>query len=911
MNRLVKRTTVLVVSILVAFLFSAQVAFAADVTVSKTFDSSVQVGDEVDMGYAKVTNFVRVANDSTKGYYLQFYLHFSDTYGFFGKEVDLEGFSCIDWSLPAPGGGGVAGPSGDTYLGYDYNSTVHAYGTVTGVDEENCTVTYLVTTYTVISGHEEVAWTGYQRLQKTVTIAYTSPTGSVQLIKQTASAMTDLVADNSLYSLEGAEYGLYKTEADAQADTNRVATFVTGSDGKTQTVTGIATGAYYVKEVKASPGYELDTQIVSVAVASGSNTFTVTEIPKSDTLTIYKVDSESNTSVAQGAATLAGAQFEITFYAGGYYTQAACANMTATRAWVVRTDENGTAALATAYLVSGDSFYYDKSGNATLPFGTVTIKEIAAPEGYTIPANAPTVVAHISENGVTYTNGATSAVFADEVITGTITVTKTLKNAGGADADPSVLAGVQITIVSQTTGKAVDTLTLDETGTATSSALPYDTYLLYEVPETLPEGVQPYAWTQAGSTENIAFATVNITASGNYGANFTDYTDTTVEVFKTDIDTGEPLADAEFTLYTVPSEYLVISEGNVTVSSDFDASDMDAWEPVGALTTGEDGVASFEDIIFGAYRLIETAPPENYLDETATQKAVETIVHDFVVDMAHSGAQIPVEDKHVSIAIEIYEYTIEVTSALLDATEYELTSNVGSEEIIYHVGTRNLSSVDTDPYTLTTLMDELNEQGLFVTRVWTGTATGDADGVAVLQYRTNLSDGWLDWAEISVLEPSGFDVAGLGLAEGEYITGLQVQFGAVTADFHSGIEYGDEYDWCFAVVGTQAMTPDDGVLVNSSRAYTARMVTATTTIDAEAVDSTETTVIDSFTLGEAQEWTLSSEVTTSVIIPATADSAGRGLGFALAVLFAAGAVSVSVGGVRRRYRGAECGETRR
>ncbi len=868
MNRKIRRTTVLVVGIVLSFLLGAGTALAAEPKINKPFDPP-EVGTTIDLGYGSVVG-IRCEGEwsatDPDAYETIFTLRFDDTFDYFGEPTEFVDFYCIDKTMAAPGSSGTAGEWPVTFVGNRWNSRFKAQAVVRHVDTQACTVTYSITCYMVM--HEGTAnetisqrYTNYQRMYADVVIPWI-PTASISLQKY--SVLPVLTEGNELYSLAGAEYGLYLTEEDAEVDANRIETFVTLADGSSQVVDNVEIGTYYVKELIPSPGYKLDPRVRSISVVGGANVFSLPEVPYSDPPAIWKVDSHlvfdpkepfnGDINLAQGNATLEGAQFEIQYYSGGYYSASEYLNMAPTRSWIVRSLSDGYAGVDPECYVSGDDLYFDELGDPTIPLGTVTIREVAAPEGYLLPENPPTILVHITTNGPVYSTGHSAAFFADDVIAGNIAVQKTLLHPGGQAADPSVLEGVKIAVVSSSTGETVETLTLDARGAATSGQLPYGTYQLFELPETLPEGVQPYAWTAAGSTENIAFATVNITEARIYDANFTDYTDTTTKVLKTDADTGELLSGAEFTLYSAPKEYVSIEDGNVTLAADFDADDPDAWEFYDALTTGSDGVASFENLPFGYYRLIETSAPDGYLDETGTQNAATTVVHDFVVDLAHSGAEIPVADKRVNIAVEIYERTIAVTSALLDATEYELGSNVGGEEVVYHVGARNASSVDTDRFTLTTPMDELNDLGLRATRLWTGTATGDKDGRAMLQFTTANSPEWQDWSEISVLEPQGFAVEELGLAEGDYLTGLRVQFGPVTYDFHSGTDYGDGFDWCFAVVGTQPLQPGDGVLVNASQAYTARDVTPTTTIDAEAVDQVETRVIDSFILGEATRW---------------------------------------------------------
>ena len=867
------KVAAIVIAVLASLLIPAS-AFAETLTATKVVSEFPNVGDTVELGYGDVTSLWCTGETFEEGQ-VWFNVHFDDTWDVFGNALDATNFMCIDHDLGALGGG--YGDQGWPVQWVGSPTRFKATATVTNVDPAAGTVTYTVLAYAVryVNGVENTnpAYTGFQRMQGTITV-YFPTVGSLSLLK--VSSAPDCTEGNPMYSLEGAEYGLYASEEDANADDNRIFTFVTNAEGRTQSTDMLATGTYWVKELKASQGYRVDQIPRMVSLTAGANSFTVQEIPFSDPPVVWKTDSQlefdpqaffkASQNKSQGAATLAGAQFEVRYYAGLFSVEE-CAAITPTRTWIIQSDNDGYAEVRASYVVAGDPVYIGANGDSTMPLGTVTIREIAAPAGYKMPADPPTILVHITPSGPVYSTGHTAAFFADDVIKGRIAVTKTLVDANGNEADPARLAGVQVRVVATTSGATVATLTLDETGSATSGLLPYDTYQLYEVPESLPADVQPYSWTTALTNDALPFASVSITAEITYTATFTDYTTETVTVTKTDIDSGVPLSGAVFDLYSVPTEFLTITDGAVSVSGDFDASNTDNWIHVETLTTDEYGVVRFNRLPFGVYRVIETEAPAHYMTETRTQNADETIVHDLVIDALHESAALSIADKRVDIAVEIYEKTIEVTSAAFDGTEYGLASNVGEEEYIYHVGTANDSSVDTDRFILTTPMNDINDHGLRVTRVWTGTATGDYDGTAILRYQTALSEGWLDWVEVDLSESAQHDVEDLGLAEGDYITALQADFGPVASDFHSGTEYGDDHDWCFAVVATEALTPDVPPITNSSTAYTALDVSPTTTIDCEAVAEVETRVIEPFTMEASGKEPVIVTETTPVVIP--------------------------------------------
>lgn len=215
-------------------------------------------------------------------------------------------------------------------------------------------------------------------------------------IKKTSAnpAITD---NNPCYSLQGAEYGVYKTEADAKADKNKVNTLTIGKYDSSEKYKDwsneieLDEGTYYVKETKNPKGYALNNSVVSVVVKANESSWIGSngefkDYPQSDPVRILlgKVDKETNKNKPQGSASLAGAEFTIKYYKGLYDSDPAKSGQTPARSWVLKTNENGFATLSSKYKVSGDDFYYASTGDPTLPVGTITIQETKAPTGYFI-----------------------------------------------------------------------------------------------------------------------------------------------------------------------------------------------------------------------------------------------------------------------------------------------------------------------------------------------------------------------------------------------------------------------------------------------------------------------------------------------------------------------------------------------
>lgn len=215
-------------------------------------------------------------------------------------------------------------------------------------------------------------------------------------IKKTSAnpAITD---NNPCYSLQGAEYGVYKTEADAKANKNKVNTLTIGKYDSSEKYKDwsneieLDAGTYYLKETKNPKGYALNNSVVSVVVKANESSWIGSngefkDYPQSDPVSVVlgKVDKETNKNKPQGSASLAGAEFTVKYYKGLYDSDPAKSGQVPARSWVLKTDKDGYCDLTKEYKISGDDFYYNNTDLPTLPVGTITIQETKAPSGYFI-----------------------------------------------------------------------------------------------------------------------------------------------------------------------------------------------------------------------------------------------------------------------------------------------------------------------------------------------------------------------------------------------------------------------------------------------------------------------------------------------------------------------------------------------
>lgn len=279
------------------------------------------------------------------------------------------------------------------------------------------------------------------------------PTGGVELVK--SSSNHEVTDGNGSYSLAGAVYTVYSDEACTQA----VATITTDADGR-GSVVGLRAGSYWARETTPASGYALSQDVITLSVEAGRTTkATATDAPQTNPLglVLAKADAETGEASPLGAASLAGAEFEVRYYAGQYDEGGLPED--ATRTWTVTTGEDGTADLSSA---TGDELYRDASGNAVVPLGTVAIRETRAPEGY--KASVGTFVTHVTAEGTSERVSTYAApTVSEQVRRGDLELVK------AESGSMRRLAGVPFRITSATTGES-HVIVTDENGQAGTAA---------------------------------------------------------------------------------------------------------------------------------------------------------------------------------------------------------------------------------------------------------------------------------------------------------------------------------------------------------------------------------------------------------------------------------------------------------
>lgn len=275
------------------------------------------------------------------------------------------------------------------------------------------------------------------------------------------SADVSITQGNSAYSLAGATYNVYKGTSGTGSV---VATFTTDEAGHATLSTPLEDGTYSVKEVTPPKGYKLDEKIYTFTINGADTSLSVEDEPGTLTLKLKKKDFQTG-STPQGNASLAGAVYQVSYQLGGQ--------------------------TVTKELTS------DASGNLGtlegLPLGTVTVKELTAPEGYRLDTEVHTYT--VDGNQLTgYVYELEVDDLTEDIQRGGLTIQKQDSQTGTTPQGDASLEGIQFEIVNQSQnpvvangntaapGQVAMTITTNVAGVATTgeNALPYGEYTVRE-----------------------------------------------------------------------------------------------------------------------------------------------------------------------------------------------------------------------------------------------------------------------------------------------------------------------------------------------------------------------------------------------------------------------------------------------
>ncbi len=387
-------------------------------------------------------------------------------------------------------------------------------------------------------------------------------TGRIALTK--VSANEGLTTGNSGYSLKGAVYAVYSDEA-CKTEVGRL---TTGEDGHAESG-DLTAGTYWVREVTAPKGYELDTHAYKVIVEPGQtaqvNGEKVKDVPETGRIDLVKVSANEALTAGNNYYSLKGAVYAV-------YADKAC------KAEVTRltTDESGHA----------------ESG--TLALGTYWVREVTAPKGY--QRDEATYEVQVVAGKTAHVNG---GKVKDVPEVGRIDLVKVSANeALTAGNNYYSLKGAVYAVYADEACKAeVTRLTTGSDGRAESGDLALGTYWVREV--TAPKGYQRDEATyevqvEAGKTAHVNGKTV-------VDAPEVGFIDLTKVSAKENLTAGNDHYSLKGAVYGIYADEACKTE-------------------VMRLTTDASGYVKSGELVPGTYWVREVTAPKGYQRDEATYR---------------------------------------------------------------------------------------------------------------------------------------------------------------------------------------------------------------------------------------------------------------------------------------------------
>jgi hypothetical protein len=397
---------------------------------------------------------------------------------------------------------------------------------------------------------------------QTVLVSSGKKTGYASIKK--GSANTSITGGNRYYDLEGARYGVYSDSACKE----KVGEVKTDKNGESGTLELLA-GTYYIQEIEAPKGYVLDSTVYKTSIKTGEITqVDVQDVPQKIRITLEKCDKETSKNTPQGAASLAGAIYEVK-------------NEKNQIVDTLTTDKNG------------------KASSAELPLGKYTVCEKQASEGYLLDTKVYTVDGAATDDNTkeTYYYAVKSK---EQIIRGDVEIVKLRENIDEDEDTLQGLEGIEFTFTSNSTGKVAAVIKTDKNGFATTAAegqngsLMYDTYTVTET--KAPSGLKKIEPFEVIISEDA------VVLKGIYKED--KLIVSPVTVVKVDQSTGNiiPIAGTEFRL-------LDAKHNPITMTSYY--PEKKVYE---TFETNENGQFTFpEKLAAGTYYLEEVAAPLGYL----------------------------------------------------------------------------------------------------------------------------------------------------------------------------------------------------------------------------------------------------------------------------------------------------------
>lgn len=472
---------------------------------------------------------------------------------------------------------------------------------------------------------------------KTQDLAYWEYSSKGKLQIKKSSSNQEITNNNNCYLLDGAIYGVYKDES----ATNQVTTLITGANGKSQVIE-LDEGKYYIKEIKAPKGFALDNTIYPIDVTNGK--LAIGEYlgnPQYNAIKILlkKVDSKTGNPVAQGIASLEGAEFTIKYYEGEYEEDVNPSNfgINPTRTWIMKTDKDGFILLDNLYKLSGDELYI-VNGVPILPLGTITIEETKAPIGYKI--NPEIFVRKIDSDGTDeFVNTYNEPIVKEEVIKGKIEINKEDSEISGLK-----LEGIKFGIFDEN-NNLVEELTTDRNGYAISGWLNYGDYILKELKTKEGYRLSNKEWKVEIRADEKTY-TYNIKNDVIKGQ---------IQIVKTDsTNVKKPVQGATFNI--VAEDVFGVEKGTI----------------VDTISTDENGFAFTKELRYGKYFAQEIKVGKDYW--LNTNKYRIDISQDSKIEVLH------IKNDPVKMKLKVVKIDNE-SKEVISGTKFKVINKVTGEDV--------------------------------------------------------------------------------------------------------------------------------------------------------------------------------------------------------------------------------------
>ena len=632
---------------------------------------------------------------------------------------------------------------------------------------------------------------------------------------------------------------------------------VTAADG-TATAEDLYLGSYRIVETLAPDGYVLNGEPVDVTLSYAGQEVEAAyaesefgDVPQKGIIEAHKVDAESGLPVA-----VPGAVYEVT----------AAADIVTPDGTV-----HASSGDVVATVTTGDD---GKAETDELYLGDYNVRETATPDGWAIDHETHMVELSYAGQEVKVTR--TVLETADAPTTFIL-----LKKAELIDGELVDYAGSEWHVWAEDAAGEIAydaTATTGEDGSFVLERIPHGDGLAYYCQETKTGDdyiLDPEVYEFSVDEEGL------IAGEPAYVFLNTNYHKRIIEAHKVDQDTGEPVGKTGFGLYRwigegEPDPTFGGRQGFHGVFADDPDGEVDGslWEMVAEGTTDDMGAVIFEGLEFGWYMMVEAVPNPDYAEwwESAGSTWGRYL---FKADKDSDVRQTQTYgNMAISLECNVSKATIDRTSAAFQSDERApvRVDNVGKERYRYDVAfDAGSTNVRADQYAVVDPCEFVN-LGIRLDTLVTPAAYGDTDGLVNVWYRTNMTDtsavystasatagnppnqmadgtdrigtvGWRLWREgVAAGARTRLDVDGLGLAAGEYVTGIMLEYGSVEVGFRT------LQDMSYLVYATEPLDNSNGevVIPNSVTSHITRNWRDGQGLYDDAHDNVITRVIDTF-----------------------------------------------------------------